>query len=142
MKMLDLINESETDAEKNLRHQKDLDDLERSIRKSGAMDKDTEDAINKKRKELKASANSKADLSDYVLRTTGQGTTNAKGQKIVYTDSQTNESTTAGAVASVATPVGGVVSRQNKNSDGTVKNALDMDTNIMGQKKKPKSKKA
>jgi len=29
-----------------------------------------------------------------------------------------------------------------KNKDGTVKNALDVDTNIMGQKKKPKRKKA
>ncbi len=46
--------------------------------------------------------------------------------------------TTAGAVAAVATPVGGMLSRQMKNSDGTVKNALDMDTNIMGQKKKKK----
>lgn len=50
--------------------------------------------------------------------------------------------TTAGAVAAVAAPVGGMVSRQKKNSNGTVKNALDMDTNIMGQKKKSKSKKA
>jgi len=50
--------------------------------------------------------------------------------------------TTAGAVAAVVTPVGGMVSRQKKNSNGTVKNALDMDTNIMGQKKKSKSKKA
>jgi hypothetical protein len=52
--------------------------------------------------------------------------------------------TTAAAVASVATPIGGTISRQMKNKDGTVKNALDMDTNVMGQKKKPnrKSKKA
>jgi hypothetical protein len=46
--------------------------------------------------------------------------------------------TTAGAVAAVATPVGGMLSRQMKNPNGTVKNALDMDTNIMGQKKKKK----
>ena len=46
--------------------------------------------------------------------------------------------TTAGAVAAVAIPVGSMISRQMKNSDGTVKNALDMDTNIMGQKKKKK----
>ena len=52
------------------------------------------------------------------------------------------ETTSAGAVATVATPVGGLVSRQMKNTDGTVKNALDMDANIMGQKKKPKRKKA
>jgi len=42
MKLLDLINEAETDQEKNRRHQKDLDDLERDIRKSGQMDKETE----------------------------------------------------------------------------------------------------
>ena len=49
--------------------------------------------------------------------------------------------TTAASVAVVATPVGGMVSRQKKKADGTVKNALDMDTNIMGQKKKSKNKK-
>jgi hypothetical protein len=48
--------------------------------------------------------------------------------------------TTAGAVASVAAPVGGMISRQMKNPDGTAKNALDVDTNIMGGK--PKKKKA
>lgn len=51
------------------------------------------------------------------------------------------ETTSAGAVASVATPVGGMVSRQMKNADGTAKNALDIDTNIMGQKKKNSKKK-
>ena len=58
-----------------------------------------------------------------------------------YEKNKMNE-TTAGAVAAVATPVGGMISRQMKNADGTVKNALDIDTNIMGQKKKPKRKKA
>lgn len=111
MKILDLINEAESDVAKNIRHTKDLDDLERDIRKSGSMDKDTEDAINKKRRELAAN---KAKMS---------------------------ETTTAGAVASVATPVGGMVSRQMKNADGTAKNALDIDTNIMGQKKKKKKNK-
>lgn len=48
----------------------------------------------------------------------------------------------ASSVAVVAMPVGPTLSRQMKNKDGTVKNALDMDTNIMGQKKKSKSKKA
>ena len=48
--------------------------------------------------------------------------------------------TTAGAVATVAAPVGGMISRQMKNPDGTAKNALDVDTNIMGGK--PKRKKA
>jgi hypothetical protein len=51
--------------------------------------------------------------------------------------------TTAGAVASVAMPVGGLISRQSRNSDGTTKNALDSDDNLMGgPKKKKKSKKA
>lgn len=51
--------------------------------------------------------------------------------------------TTAGAVASVAMPVGGSISRQSRNSDGTAKNALDTDDNLMGgPKKKKKSKKA
>jgi hypothetical protein len=54
-----------------------------------------------------------------------------------------NETTSAGGVATVATPVGGVLSRQMKNPDGTVKNALDVDVNIMGgPKNKKKSKKA
>ena len=111
MKILDLINEAETDKEKNIRHTKDLDDLERDIRKSGSMDKETEKAINAKRKELAAN---KAKM---------------------------DETTTAGAIASVTTPVGGMVSRQMKNADGTAKNALDMNTNIMGQKKKKKKNK-
>jgi DNA-binding Lrp family transcriptional regulator len=54
-----------------------------------------------------------------------------------------HETTSAGAVAAVAAPVGGMVARQMKNSNGTVKNALDMDTNILGgPKKNKKSKKA
>ena len=48
--------------------------------------------------------------------------------------------TTAASVATVAAPVGGMISRQMKNPDGTAKNALDVDTNIMGGK--PKKKKA
>ena len=51
------------------------------------------------------------------------------------------ETTTAGSVASVATPVGGLVSRQMKNPDGTVKNALDVNANVMGHKKKTKKRK-
>lgn len=51
------------------------------------------------------------------------------------------ETTSAGSVASVATPVGGLVSRQMKNPDGTVKNALDADYNVMGHKKKTKKRK-
>ena len=49
---------------------------------------------------------------------------------------------TAGSIAAVAMPMGKTISRQMKNTDGTAKNALDMDTNIMGQKKKSKRKKA
>ena len=49
--------------------------------------------------------------------------------------------TTAAAVATVAAPVGGLVSRQMKNPDGTVKNALDIDTNILGGKPKKKNSK-
>jgi hypothetical protein len=49
--------------------------------------------------------------------------------------------TTAGAVATVATPVGGMISRQMKNPDGTAKNALDVDTNILGGKPKKKDSK-
>ena len=53
MKMLDLINEAETDKDKNKRHRMDLDSLEKEIRKSkSGIDKDTEAHINKKRKEL------------------------------------------------------------------------------------------
>ena len=111
MKILDLINEAESDKAKNLRHTKDLDDLERDIRKSGSMDKETEKAINDKRRQLAAN---KAKM---------------------------DENTTAGAIASVATPVGGMVSRQMKNADGTAKNALNIDANIMGHKKKKKKNK-
>lgn len=71
-------------------------------------------------------------------------TLKSKGKKVEVknTDQPVSESTSAGAVAAVATPVGGMISRQKKNADGTVKNALDMDTNVMGQKKKRKRKNA
>tara|TARA_Y100000385_G_C12750391_1_gene490650 strand:+ start:254 stop:478 length:225 start_codon:yes stop_codon:yes gene_type:complete len=52
-----------------------------------------------------------------------------------------DETTSAGSVASVATPVGGMISRQMKNADGTAKNALDIDANILGHKKKKKKNK-
>ena len=61
--------------------------------------------------------------------------------RIIKDSDDLDETTSAGSVASVATPVGGMVSRQMKNADGTAKNALDMDTNIMGQKKKKKKNK-
>jgi len=48
--------------------------------------------------------------------------------------------TTAAAVATVATPVGGLISRSQYNADGTAKNALDQD-NILSNGK-PKKKKA
>jgi hypothetical protein len=65
---------------------------------------------------------------------------NKKRKELAANKAKMDE-TTSGAIAAVATPVGGLVSRQPKNSNGTVKNALDMDTNIMGQKKKKRSKK-
>ena len=49
--------------------------------------------------------------------------------------------TTAGAIATVATPVGGN-KMQKRNPDGTAKNALDSDTLMAGKKKKTKNKKA
>jgi len=54
---------------------------------------------------------------------------------------KTNETTSAGGVATVATPVGGVLSRQMKNPDGTVKNALDTNNLLGSKKKKSKNKK-
>ena len=51
--MLDLINEAETDKDKNKRHSKDLDSLEKTIRNSkDGIDKDTQSHIDKKRKDL------------------------------------------------------------------------------------------
>ena len=52
------------------------------------------------------------------------------------------ETTSAGAVASVATPVGGLVARQPKNADGTAKNGVDSDNLFGNKKKKPKRNKA
>jgi hypothetical protein len=52
-----------------------------------------------------------------------------------------SETTSAGAVAAVAAPVGGMISRQMKNPDGTAKNALDVDTNLLGGKAKNKRSK-
>lgn len=50
------------------------------------------------------------------------------------------ETTSAGDVSAVAAPVGGLVSRQPRNSDGTARNALDSDNNLMGGPKKKKKK--
>ena len=52
-----------------------------------------------------------------------------------------DETTSAGSVAAVAAPMGGMQSRQRKNADGTARNALDSDTLMAGKKKKPNSKK-
>jgi len=52
------------------------------------------------------------------------------------------ETTSAGSVAAVAAPIGGMQSRQVKNPDGTVKNALDSDTLMAGKKKKTNKQKA
>ena len=108
MKMLDLINEAETNKDKNKRHRMDLDDLEREIRKSqDGIDKDTQSHIDKKRKEL---AMNKAKMDENI----------------------------SSAMAAVVMPMG---DNKMQKRNGTVKNALDMDTNIMGQKKKKRSKK-
>jgi hypothetical protein len=61
---------------------------------------------------------------------------NTNDSKMLGIVKQRISETTAGAVAAVVTPVGGMVSRQMKNKDGTVKNALDTKTNVMGHKKK------
>ena len=47
--------------------------------------------------------------------------------------------TTAASVATVVAPIGGMVSRQMKNADGTAVNALDIDKNILSAKKKKKA---
>ena len=52
------------------------------------------------------------------------------------------ETTSSGSVASIATPVGGLVARQPKNADGTAKNGVDSDNLFGNKKKKPKSNKA
>jgi len=59
-----------------------------------------------------------------------------------FAKSQMGETTSAGSVAAVAAPIGGMQSRQRKNADGTAKNALDSD-NILsnGKNKSRKSKK-
>jgi hypothetical protein len=52
-KMAESVQEAPKPKNKNTRHRKDLDDLERTIRQSkDGMDKDTQAHINKKRKEL------------------------------------------------------------------------------------------
>ena len=49
--------------------------------------------------------------------------------------------TTAGAVATVAVPVGGMISRSQYKKDGTPKNALDGDS-LLGRKAKKKKAKS
>ncbi len=50
------------------------------------------------------------------------------------------ETTSAGAIANVATPVGGLIARQPKNTDGTAKNGIDSN-NLFGNKKKKSMRK-
>ena len=77
MKMLDLINEAETDKDKNKRHSMDLDSLEKDIRKSkGGMDKDTQGHIDKKRKEL---ALNKAKMGETTEMTSASVATSMRG---------------------------------------------------------------
>jgi hypothetical protein len=52
MKIKDVISEVESPSKKLARHSKDLDDLEREIRKSGSMDDETKDAIDKRRMKM------------------------------------------------------------------------------------------
>lgn len=52
------------------------------------------------------------------------------------------ETTSAGSVATVATPVGGLVARQPKNPNGTAKNGVDSNNLFGTKKKKTASKKA
>lgn len=52
------------------------------------------------------------------------------------------ETTSAGSIATVSTPMGGLVARQPRNSDGTAKNALDTNNLLGSKKKKSKNKKA
>lgn len=112
---------TESPLAKVLRHIKDLDDLERSIRKSPAgIDKDTEQKINDRRKQL---MRKKQELGEEA----------------------TAGATSAGNIASVANPKQAYGHRpkdkkglpkapQKKNKDGTAKNALDIDDSLMGGK--------
>lgn len=59
---------------------------------------------------------------------------------VPYGRQDVGETTTAGAIASVSAPMNGMKT-QKRNPDGTAKNALDVDTNIMGNKKKAKKNK-
>jgi hypothetical protein len=68
-------------------------------------------------------------VSDFIVKNPGRG-------------APVSETTSAGSVAAVAAPIGGMQSRQPKNPDGTARNALDSDTLMAGKKKKTKSKKA
>ena len=57
-----------------------------------------------------------------------------------FAKSQMGETTSAGSVAAIAAPIGGMQSRQRKNADGTAKNALDGNS-LMAGKKQKKTKK-
>ena len=64
-----------------------LADIATKMAEKGASPEAIKAAINEFLKAQNESSNDIADkVSDYVLRTTGTGTTNAKGQKIIYTD--------------------------------------------------------
>ena len=79
--MLDLINEAETDKDKNKRHSMDLDSLEKDIRKSkGGMDKDTQGHIDKKRKDL---AINKAKMGETTEMTSASVATSMVGNGFV-----------------------------------------------------------
>ena len=73
-----------------------------------------------------------------TIKQTHIGNTGKEKMKI----GEITETTSVGSVASVATPIGGLLSRQPKNADGTAKNALDQDSLMGGKKKKSTKKKA
>ena len=72
--------EEETKSDKNKRHHKDLDDLERTIRKSPAgMDKDTQSHIDKRRKELTLNNEESKGLYHNVNKRKKAGTSRKQG---------------------------------------------------------------
>lgn len=122
----------ESPKDKNRRHQKDLDDLERDLRKTGGMDKDTEAAINKRRKELAAQrmkesattgATSSGSIATVVSPQLSPG--KARGKKSYTGDPWGGKSGTK------APPQPKV--KQPKTKSGTAVNALDMKGNIFGE---------
>ena len=70
---------TETPAQKNLRHRKDLDDLERGIRKSGSMDKDMQKHIDDKRRQLMTQKEELEEAAKHVIPVKADKEGNLKG---------------------------------------------------------------